>query len=116
MTVDALLQELLQAGIEPALTPDGHNITVPAGRLTDSQRASIRQFKFELIERLQESARLTTELLAAAMRACDHWGDNAEAREQMRQDVMGTPAHQRADLLQYLRSQYPSTTTKDTHP
>ncbi|AVO48536.1 hypothetical protein C6568_04090 [Melaminivora suipulveris] len=106
MTPDALLQELLQAGIEPGLTPDGEHITVPAGRLTDSQRAAIRQFKRELIERLQESARLTIELLAAAMRACDHWGDGPEAREQMRQDMLATPPRQRADLLEYLQREY----------
>ncbi|SDM22701.1 hypothetical protein SAMN05428957_103281 [Oryzisolibacter propanilivorax] len=106
MTPDALLRDLLQAGIEPGLTPDGENITVPAGRLTDTQRAAIRQFKRELIERLQESARLTTELLAASMRACDHWGDSAEAREQMRQDVLATPHHLRADLLEHLQREY----------
>lgn len=106
MSADALLQELLQAGIEPGLTPDGEHITVPAGRLTDSQRAAVRQFKRELIERLQESARLTTELLAAAMRAADHHGDGPEAREQMRLDVLATPQHLRADLLAHFRENY----------
>ncbi len=107
MCADALLQELLQAGIEPALTPDGQSITVPAGRLTDTQRAAIRQFKRELVERLQESARLTIELLAAAMRACDHWGDGPEAREQWKQDVLNTPHHLRPDLLAHLNKEYP---------
>ncbi len=107
MTPDALLRDLLQAGIEPGLTPDGENITVPAGRLTDSQRAAIRQFKSELIERLQESARITAELLAAASRACDHYNDGPEAREQWRQDVLATPYHLRADLIDHLRKQYP---------
>lgn len=105
MTPDTLLHDLLQAGIEPGLTPDGQNITVPARRLTDSQRAAIRQFKFELIERLQESARVTTELLAAAMRRCDQFNDGPEAREQWRQDVLGTPLHLRSDLLDFLNAQ-----------
>lgn len=109
MNADALLQELLQAGIEPGLTPDGEHITVPAGRLTDSQRAAIRQLKSELIERLQESARLTTELLAAAMRAADHHGDDAAAREQWKQDVLATPQHLRADLLAHFRENYGGT-------
>lgn len=106
MCADTLLHELLQAGIEPALTPDGQSITVPAGRLTDTQRAAIRQFKFELIERLQESARITTELMAAAMRAADRHGDGPEAREQWRQDVLATPPHLRADLLEHLQREY----------
>lgn len=107
MNADALLQELLQAGIEPGLTPDGEHITVPAGRLTDSQRDAIRQFKRELIERLQESARVTTELLGAAMRAAGHHGDGPEARAQWRQDVLATPYHLRPDLLAHLNKEYP---------
>jgi hypothetical protein len=107
MNADALLQELLQAGIEPGLTPDGEHITVPAGRLTDSQRDAIRQLKSELIERLQESARLTAELLAAAMRCCDHHGDGPEAREAMRRDVLATPHHMRPGLLAHLFKEYP---------
>lgn len=43
-----------------------------------------------------------TELLEVAMRACDAWNDTALAREQMRQDVLQTPPHLRADLLDHL--------------
>lgn len=47
-------------------------------------------------------------LQAAAMRACDHWGDNEAARREMRRQVPGVPAHLRAELLQYFNCIYPA--------
>jgi hypothetical protein len=47
------------------------------------------------------------DLLGAAMRACDHHGDGAETREQMRLDCLATPPHLRADLLAYFDEAYP---------
>ncbi len=107
MTPEAILSDLIECGIEPTLTPDETGIEVPAGRLADTQRAAIRAHKAELIACIQESARITVELLTAAMRACDHWGDGPEAREQMRQQCMEVPPHQRQDLLEHLQRQYP---------
>lgn len=107
MTADAILADLLACGITPAVTADGAGIVVPAGRLTGAQRAAVRDHKPELIERIREAARLTTELLEAAMRACDAHGDDSAAREQMRQDVMDTPPNLRADLLDHFRQNYP---------
>jgi hypothetical protein len=51
--------------------------------------------------------RVLSDLLDAAMRACDQWQDGPEAREQMRQDVMATPEHLRTDLLNHFRKTYP---------
>ncbi len=51
--------------------------------------------------------RTMKKLLAAAMRACDHWGDGPEAREQMRRECLETPPHLRADLLEHFRREYP---------
>lgn len=48
-----------------------------------------------------------TELLDAAMRACDAWNDTAQARDQMRRECLETPPHLRADLLDHLRHTYP---------
>lgn len=48
-----------------------------------------------------------TELLEAAMRACDAWNDTEQARDQMRRDCLETPQHLRADLLAHLTNQYP---------
>ena len=108
MTAQAILAELIACGITPNLTPDGAGIEVPAGRLTDPQRAAIKAHKVELIACIQEAANLTTELLAAAMRACDAHGDGPEAREQMRLDCLETPPQLRADLLQHFRDVYPA--------
>lgn len=108
MSAENVLRELLASGIEPSLTPDETGIEVPAGRLSDSQRAAIRQHKAELIERLRESARITVALLKAASRACDTWNDSEEAREQMRRECLETPPHLRADLLAYFHQQYPT--------
>lgn len=106
MTAETLLAELLECGIDPGLTPDGTGITVPANRLTDAQRAAILGHKPELIACIQESARVTSELLIAAMRACDHWKDGPEAREQMRQDCLNTPPHRRAELRDHFIKTY----------
>lgn len=51
---------------------------------------------------------MTEELLIdAAMRACDHHGDNQAARDQMLADVEATPPHLRQDLLDHLNQTYP---------
>lgn len=107
MNPTAILSDLLDSGIEPTVTPDGNGIEVPAGRLTADQRRAILAHKQELIACIQESARITAELLDAAMRACDAWNDTAQARDQMRRDCLETPPHLRADLLAHLTNQYP---------
>lgn len=104
MTAVAILAELIECGIEPALTPDGTGIEVPAGRLTDAQRAAIKANKAELIASIQESARITSELLTVAMRAAAHWRDDPG---EWRQQCLEVPPHQRADMLDYLQQQYP---------
>lgn len=50
--------------------------------------------------------RQVRELIEAALRACDHHGDNEAEREQMRQDVQNTPPHLRPDLLDHFDSAY----------
>jgi hypothetical protein len=53
------------------------------------------------------AARLNVDLLAAAMRACDHHRDGGAAREQMRRDCLATPLHLRADLIDHFHTNYP---------
>lgn len=43
------------------------------------------------------------------MRCCDHHGDGPAAREQMRLDLLATPAHLQADLLDHFQQTYPNT-------
>lgn len=107
MNAQTILADLLAHGIELECTADGRNLTVPAGSLTPQQRAQVLKHKAELIRMVQESSRITHQLLWAAMVACDYHGDGPEAREQMRQDCLNTPPHLRADLLEHFRSTYP---------
>ena len=50
------------------------------------------------------SSRLTTRLMAAAMRRCDHFNDSDDAREAMRLDVLKTPLRLQQELLDYFNS------------
>lgn len=112
MTAEVILFDLSLDGILPKLTPDRTGLVVPAGRLNEAQRAALLGHKAELIAYLVQASRTTATALAAAMRACDQWGDPQAAREQMRQDVLHTPPHLMADLLEHLRAHYPITTGK----
>lgn len=53
-----------------------------------------------------ENHTLSADLMAAAMRACDKWGDGPAARQQMRQDILATPHHHHSDLLDHFRQNY----------
>ena len=50
--------------------------------------------------------RLTADLLKAAMRVCDQYGDGDAARAQMRLACLDTPPHLRADLLAHFTQIY----------
>ena len=101
MNPQAILADLLECGIEPCVTPDGRGVAVPAGRLNPAQRAAILANKSELIAYLQESSRITARLLAAAMRRCDHFNDSEQAHQDMLQQVLAIPPHQRQEWLDY---------------
>ncbi|GKT16230.1 hypothetical protein AVHY2522_10920 [Acidovorax sp. SUPP2522] len=116
MTAQSILAELLACGIDLECTPDGTTLTVPAGVLTPAQRAQVLQHKPELIRLVLESSQLTSDLMRAAMHVCDRWKDSPAAREQMRRDVLSTPLHLRADLLQHLRGQYPGSNASNSNP
>lgn len=51
---------------------------------------------------------LTAQLLAAAMRVCDRYGDSDKARQEMRDDVINTPPDLRRGLLYHLKGDPPS--------
>lgn len=50
-----------------------------------------------------EKNSLAADLIEAAMRVCDGYGDNDKAREEMRRDCLELPPDQQADLLDYFR-------------
>jgi len=108
MHAENILAELLACGITPTVTPDGTGIEVDAGCLTDAQRVSIRAHKPELIVCIQKMARITSELKAAAIRACDYWHDSPKAREQMRLEILETRPEYREELLRMFKADYPA--------
>lgn len=100
-----ILRELHTRGVTLDVNED-RLVASPASRLTDELREVIRSRKPELIQFLIESHATTEALLEAAMRVCDAWGDADKGRVQMRRECLDTPQHLRADLLDYLLSQY----------
>lgn len=46
------------------------------------------------------------ELMAAAMRACDYWGDSEKGRSEMREQCLAVPTEQRSELMTHFRSAY----------
>lgn len=51
----------------------------------------------------EEQALVTFRLLNAAMRVCDHYGDDEAAREAMRVQCLEVPEHLHAELLEHFR-------------
>lgn len=47
------------------------------------------------------------ELLTAALRACDYWGDDYAARQQMMDDCHAIPPDKRQEWIDYFVQQYP---------
>lgn len=108
MTPAAILAQLWADGVTVHLTPDGQNLSAPAGRLTTKQRALVLANKAQLVQFLTDASTTAAALIDAAMRACDQHGDDYHAREQMRADCLATPPHQRADLLDHFNKTYPA--------
>lgn len=101
MTPHTILIALWNCGVRLRLTPDGQNLTAPAGKLTPEQRALVLTHKPALVDFLHESHSTTTALIEAAMLRCEQWGDGESAREAMRADCLATPIHLQGDLLDY---------------
>lgn len=99
MTPEAILADLMESGIVPRVTHDRSGIVVPAGALSPAQRSAVLAHKPDLIAYLLDLSRITQSLLAAAMRRCDQFNDNEKARQDMREQVLQTPAQLRQDLL-----------------
>lgn len=106
MTPNSILKRLWSAGVHLELAGNDRLFAKPADRMTDELRGLCRDHKAELIDFLQQAEATAQALIGAAMRACDAWNDSPESREQMRREVLETPPHQRADLLEHFRSAY----------
>ncbi|MEI2812287.1 MAG: hypothetical protein V9E91_00285, partial [Burkholderiaceae bacterium] len=99
--------KLWSAGIYLRLTNDGRNLSVPAGKLSQHQRALILANKPAIVEFLREVDAATTALIEATMHVCDLYGDNESKREAMRLDSLAVPPHLRLDLLEHFQAAYP---------
>lgn len=101
--------EILKAPHPPTDKTDRTRLSsvssVPAGAALDSAHR-VSSVSSVGVVALFENAFLADELMAAAMRACDHHGDSLEARAQMREDIDATPPHHRGDLLAHFKETY----------
>ena len=50
-----------------------------------------------------ENGTLAADLIEAAMRVCDRYGDGETARAEMRADCLALPPHLQADLLEHFK-------------
>ena len=53
--------------------------------------------------------RITRQVIEAAMKRCDQFGDNEAARQQMRDDIAQVPVHLHRDLLEHFKDAPPWT-------
>lgn len=111
MTVSRLLKEISQAGLSLRLTDAGSVNAKPAELVTPAIRLLIKSNKAALISSLETSVtppcdNLENQLIEAAMRACDYWGDSDQARAEMVADIKATPQHLRQDLLEHFLVAY----------
>ncbi len=108
----SILHALWAQGLTVELGEGGRLLVSPASSLQDDQRAILRANKPEIVRFLEDcqaqAEAIHAELIRAAMRACDTWGDSPERREEMRQDCLKAPVWQRLELLAYFREKYPA--------
>lgn len=71
MTAQAILNDLLQAGIRPRLTPDGCGIVVPKHAITEALKVAIRANKSALLRLLSAPADTTED--RSTCHACAHY-------------------------------------------
>ena len=110
MTPQNILSELWSAGICVSVTNDGQNLILPAGKLSQHQRAMVIENKPALVQFLREVDASTTALIEAAMHVCDFYCDDEPNREAMRLDCLTVPAHLRLDLLEHFQITHPQST------
>ena len=116
MTVEQLLEEVCKAGLTLGLTDTGSIKVTPKELITPTIRELIKTNKSALVTALDcpstqpetptDVVELERQLIEAAMRACDYWGDSAQARAEMVADIKATPRHLRQNLLEHFLVAY----------
>ena len=107
MTAASILEVLSVQGFTVSLVDNDRLAVSPSSKLHDSQRELLRANKAEIVALLREAKATTDALVKAAMRACDHWGDNPADRADMKRECIATPPHLQADLLNHFKKTYP---------
>jgi hypothetical protein len=118
--VDQVLEAVSKAGLSMCLTETGSIKASPPDLITPGIRQLIKTNKQALVKALRPAehslpvhapalsaeAELERQLVEAAMRACDHWGDSPAAKAEMLADIHRTPQHQRLSLLEHFLAAY----------
>lgn len=101
MNVPELIEQAQSDGVTFRLAGDKVKVDAPDGRV-QKWLPILRPHRTEI------RAWLTAgDLIAAAMRACDHHGDSAAARQQMVKDCLDTPPELRQELREHFINTYP---------
>lgn len=101
MNVPELIEQAQSDGVTFRLVGDKVRVNAPDGRL-------VRWLSILRPHRTEIRAWLTAgELIAAAMRACDHYNDSPAARQQMVRDCLDTPPELRQELREHFERSYP---------
>lgn len=105
MSPAEICRTIREAGV--TLRLDGDSLALKPAQLLNTELLElIKANKPEIVDFLLEAHSTASSLMAAAMAACDHYGDGEVAREQMREDITNTPAHLRPELLAHFRQAY----------
>lgn len=101
MNVPELIEQAQSDGVTFRVAGDKVRVNAPPGQL-ERWLPMLRSHRTEI------RAWLTAgDLIAAAMRACDHYGDSEAAREQMVKDCLDTPPELRQELREHFERSYP---------
>ncbi len=79
--------------------------SVPTGRIYEFPQG-VSAVSSVGVTAIFENCLSVEELIEAAMRACDHYGDGPAARQEMVQQCLEVPAHLRAELHQHFIRTY----------
>ncbi len=80
-------------------------LAAPTGGLS-KKSSGVKAVSSVGVVALFENHTLSADLMAAAMHACDKWGDSPAARQQMRLDVLATSKDLRQDLRDHFDQTY----------
>jgi Tfp pilus assembly pilus retraction ATPase PilT len=116
MAVRQIFDTVSKAGLVLSPTDSGNIKVTPKALITPAVRELVKANKTALMAALETASEqlavskadtnLERQLLEAAMRACDYWGDSDQARAEMVAEIQATSQHLRQDLLEHFLCAY----------